>query len=166
MRLRALVCRRLSKPTFFARPKSVCGHSSFISSMRVIGQVEAARSAKVTSESSELFQRCSAEIGVETFAINRYRSELGKIGASRYLVVLVALITCQIAQFHPLSIALKKVGIVVCILCRDQNYMNVGTVGCFEICQAKNQLSAFILVNRGALRSCARPRGRCRSPVA
>ena len=74
--------------------------------------------------------------------------ELAQIRAARDVVVLVAFVPLQLAQLHPLRVAFEEIGVVVRVRRRDQNHVNIGPVGCLEVCQPEDQLPVFLLVDR------------------
>src|SRR5215469_7761311 len=109
-------------------------------SFAAIGQVEPARfdGNATNPRPLELLERCGAEVRVETFAIDRHSLELSQVRPSRNLVVLIALVPLELAQFDALDIALYEVCVVFRILDCDQNDVNIRPIGGLEIGQTKD----------------------------
>ena len=96
---------------------------------------------------SELLKRRGAEVGVEPLAIDRDCLELAEVRVAGYFVILIALISLQIAQLHSLGAAVEKIGVVVRVLGCNENHVNIGPVGRLEVCQAEHELSVSFLVD-------------------
>src|SRR5215469_7940738 len=99
---------------------------------------------------SELFERGSAEVRTEPLTVNRNGLELLQIRSSGYVVVLVPLIPLQDAEFDPFGTVLEKIRVIVRVLGRDQHDVHVGSIGRLEVGQPKDQMSIRLPVNRGA----------------
>src|SRR5580658_5266707 len=84
---------------------------------------------------SKLFERRGAEIRVEPLAIDRNGLEFAQVCPTGYLVVLVALIPFQWAQFNPFDAALEEVRVVVRVFDCDEDDMDIRSVRRLEVCQ-------------------------------
>lgn len=114
---------------------------------------------------SELLEWGRAEIRIEPLAVNRDGLKLLEIGASGYVVILVAFIAFQPAEFDSLGAALEKIRVVGSVFGRDQHDMHVRPVGRFEVRQSKDQMPIGLPVNRGAAGCIVDfSMGSCRSP--
>ena len=98
---------------------------------------------------SKLLKRRDAETRVEPFAIDRDRLEFGEGRATGNFVALVAFVSLEFAQLQPLGIALQEIGVVIRVLRRDQNYVNIRPIRRLEVGQAQDQLTVLFLVDRG-----------------
>jgi len=115
-----------------------------------IGQVRCPISIEIDICVLELFERRGAEVRVETLAVNRHRLEFAQVGAAGDVVVLVPFVSLQAAKFDALGAALKKIGVVGGVFGRYKNHVHIGPVRRLEVCQPKNQLAVFLLVDGGA----------------
>jgi hypothetical protein len=91
----------------------------------------------------------SAEIRVEPLAIDRNRLEFRQIGSGGNIVILVAFVALQSTQLHAFRPALQKVRVVVRVLDRYEDDVNVRSVRGLEMGEAKDQFAVPFLINGG-----------------
>src|SRR6266436_3927884 len=95
----------------------------------------------------ELLQPGNSENRVESFTINRHCLIFVQIGARRQIIILIALIPLQSAEFNAVKIAFHYLTVKRLVLGSHQNHMDIWPIRCREIRKPQILFAIHALVN-------------------
>src|SRR5713226_6700237 len=138
----------LSRPPVSARSAPLQLSPSFASQTSEYRPLQrAVLLSRLTLLILELLQPRHSKNRVESFTINRHCLIFVQIGARRQIIILVALIPLQGAEFNAVKIAFHYLSVKRLVLGSHQNHVDIWPVRCREIREPQILFAIHTLVN-------------------